>query len=528
MTTSDYLPSGWFDQHRWWIDAGLSPADAVVLASAHEADHRQLQFSTAYGTLVLTLVGIARESQDPDCLRRTADLIRCAESVHEAFATWASLTSVGRSPDALNGYDDYHRHWKAMQRLVQDIVSPYARFHAAHAVARVCMQPPVAEVALDVGLDRFALSDLPESHRPDSRFRILRRVGIDWSPFTEALTDPGDAHALVGRLLDSERLTADLFDSANHPAWDLVNRLAYAHVAAELASRGCPSLDHDGHLAWGPPLLDAAAQILGHRLPLDAGGPRHPARATRDALRTYESEGFSNGPRLRARVLAENTDLAEMVAGTGEDAHAFLAILPTGAHTASYHIDLAADDQASPQDHAGARAVLRRTVIEDGVPTVECLDVTAREPEDLEGFDAVRTLVAMSVMSGVVARRWQRWTSPHDCVVLIDRSLASHLELWLSQPGSSFRYCLLKLESFGRLLPVLVGRLDVSGAGESHLMIKPLSDAGIRVHKAALEELAVEGFDVVADPTILDDGVTVLPLVLAHVAGEQTHFSNED
>ena len=55
-------------------------------------------------------------------------------------------------------------------------------------------------------------------------------------------------------------------------------------------------------------------------------------------------------------------------------------------------------------------------------------------------------------------------------------------------------------------------------------MIRPLSDAAIRIHKAAFEEVDPTGRIIVADPTILETARSYLPLILAHLAGEETHF----
>ncbi|HMJ77938.1 MAG TPA: hypothetical protein VK507_18295 [Iamia sp.] len=51
-----------------------------------------------------------------------------------------------------------------------------------------------------------------------------------------------------------------------------------------------------------------------------------------------------------------------------------------------------------------------------------------------------------------------------------------------------------------------------------------LDAAGARTHRAALDELGATDPRIVSDATLLDDLRGVLPLVLAHLAGEQTHF----
>ena len=113
--------------------------------------------------------------------------------------------------------------------------------------------------------------------------------------------------------------------------------------------------------------------------------------------------------------------------------------------------------------------------------------------------------------------------TPDRAVLLLDVSLTANLDLWLATPGSRFQYCLLRTESFGRTLPLLIARLRLPDVTEAHLMVRPLSHAGVRIHKAAFEEIDPEGTTLVADPSILE-GSDVLPLVIAHLAGEETHF----
>ena len=51
------------------------------------------------------------------------------------------------------GVDDGSAEHDRRRRLVV-VSNKYVRFHAAHCIARVCMQAPVASTALEVGLDR--------------------------------------------------------------------------------------------------------------------------------------------------------------------------------------------------------------------------------------------------------------------------------------------------------------------------------------------------------------------------------------
>ncbi len=511
MTAGD--ASGWFHHRGWWIDASGADAGSVELASAHESNHRQLAASTAFGNLTLVLDELADAAGDDNVRQTVVDLVSVSEATHEAFATWASVTALGRPVDALAGHPGYLVHWRAAARLVAGLPSPYLRLHGVHALARACMQGDVARIALDVGLDRLVLADIPRALRPDDRFRHLRRTGIDWTTAIAVLAAraPGDPD--LARLLSAPDLTAGLFGVEHAERWTLVGEELYRAVAEALGPDR-PTLGHDGHLAWSPLLVAASRELAGDGITLAPATAAAPSTATHLALRNVETEGFRNGPLLRARWVGPGTPVEHMVAATGDDAHLFLALLPDLA--ASYDVD-------APGGHP--RPVARRTVIDDdGSPTVELLDLSDRDPATLDGDLPVRGLVAMSVLGGATTGPWAGHLGPATTAVLLDRPLGAHLDLWLRDEGARFRHCLILTESFGRRLPVLVARLDVAGAGHTHGLVRPLSDAGARTHRAALEELGATDPRIVTDPTLLEDLRHVLPLVLAHLAGEQTHF----
>jgi hypothetical protein len=512
--------SGHFDHHGWWINAGSADPDSVVLASAHESNHRQLQHSTAFGAVTIALHRLGTDSRFPASRAVVGDMVRSSETIHEAFATWASLTSLARSRDELTAYPLYVRHWDAMQRCVKELPSPYLRLHAAHAIARACMQAPVAEIAVAVGLNNMTLADLSERLRPDYRFRLLRRHGTNWQAANPRL-DAAAEDPEIEELIAAPSLTAELFGSEHHERWEHVNTILYDHIATVLASHRCPTIAYDGHLGWTRQLLGETERLLGRPIDLLPGNRREQREVARVVLRNVEAEGFSNGPLLRARQLPSDTPVAHLVAATGHDSHLFLTIRPAASQTLSYNLP--------PDDSSEASAMLRRTVIDDdGAPTVELLDVSERVAQLSGSKRRIVSLIALSAVNSRLAATLGADAGPSRAVLMMDVSLGAHLDVWLRAPGAQFGYTLLRTESFGRRLPILVGRIRVGGAGESHLLVRPLSDAAVRIHKAALDALAEAGAHVVVDHSILEDGAAYLPLVLAHLAGEETRFPAVD
>ena len=70
--------SGWFDHHGWWINTGSAEPASVLLASAHESNHRQLEHSTTFGAVTLTMHRLAVVTGDADRRRVVAGLVRCS------------------------------------------------------------------------------------------------------------------------------------------------------------------------------------------------------------------------------------------------------------------------------------------------------------------------------------------------------------------------------------------------------------------------------------------------------------------
>lgn len=515
MTAAD--ASGWFHHRGWWIDASGADVGSVELASSHESNHRQLAASTTFGILTLVLDEVARQCDSPETRRTVADLVATSTATHEAFATWTSVASLGRGPSVLAAHGGYVVHWRAAEATVADIESPYLRLHGVHAVARACMQGDVIAPALRVGLDRFVLADLPQAARPDARFRHLRRAGVHWSGVLDELNARAALDPELDEIISAAQLTADLFASKHADRWGLVNQLMFQSVVEALGTSR-PTLGHEEQMTWTKSLTDAGQALAGDGFTLRPTSFAAPTSSTHVVLRNLESEGFSNGPLLRGRWAALDMPLEAMVAATGDDAHVFITLMPD---------PVASLDIARGDDHL--RVLARRTVIdEDGGPTVEVLDLHDRGPSDVERVSVpVLGLVAMSALASLAEGAWLDVFSPANTVVLLDRPLGEHLNLWMRRPDARFRYCLILTQSFGRRLPVLVARLEVGEVGEvepTYPLIRPLSDAGARTHRAALEEMAMADPRIDADPSLLDDLRSVLPLALAHLAGEQTRF----
>ncbi|HTZ06574.1 MAG TPA: hypothetical protein VMB53_12620 [Gaiellaceae bacterium] len=186
---------------------------------------------------------------------------------------------------------------------------------------------------------------------------------------------------------------------------------------------------------------------------------------------------------------------------------------------------LANYDLYSAADASAVHAYLRRSVLgADGTTPVELLTIDG--PEQLKGVEVpVFAAVPLSLFTRELREHWGDYLSVERAAVIADVALGPLLELWLSQPGSRFRYAFIRTEPAGRVLPFLIGAVEVSGVAATHLLLKPLSPPAVRKLKAAFDELDPENSQLVADHELLADFEPLAQIVIAHIALEEVRFA---
>lgn len=511
--------SGLFEHDGWRLDQSSDDPRTAQFASAHESHHKQLQDSTSHGALARVYHELGMTTGRPRFRELAVEVTAASKNVQEAFASWLPAAALSWDRAALVAhYPAYRRYYDSLDSLVGNITSPYARFHAAHAICRCCMQTTIIESALAVGLENFSLADVRGRDLPDSRFALLRRHPPVWDEPMSRLERLAADDERLAVLLSAQVLTAELFALEMDDIWQQVNRLVYDAVAADLVARGAATLALDGHLELTPKLI-AHAEHIGGKLDVEAGHARRRSETAGIVLGNIEGETFSTAPPLPARIMPEATDPALMIADTVQP-HFFVTLRRISALLANYRLE---SPQPSSDDAIGAFA--RRSVLEpDGGRTVELLRLSG--PDDLpdDGAAPVVTVVPMSLMQTPMAAPWTRDERLRACTLLVDVPIAQHLQLWLSRPGATFRHVFLRIESFGQVVPFLAGVITHPDTAESPVLLRPLSHAGVRVHKAAFAEMYAGDGSLVEDGSFLDDHRAQIELSLAHLAGEEVVF----
>jgi hypothetical protein len=510
---------GEFHQDGWHVGQPHEDVRTTRFASAHESHHKQLQDSTSFGALARLYheLGVATG------LRRFQDtasrLTQASRFVQESFASWMPAAALGWTrADVVERYPEYAYYYDALNELVITVDGPYLRFHAAHALCRVCMQTTAIPTALAKGLEAFSLADLRQRDLPDARAGLLRRHPPDWATAIASLRAQAADNDALQALLSAQSLTADLFHQDLSDLWRHVNQTMYDVAAQALRVHGSISLSLDGHLEQTPALVAEGRRISG-RLDLEAGHPRRPSEVLTVVMGNIEAETFSVADPLPARILARETPLPAMVADLHRP-HLFVTLRDSADLIANYTVI----SGELPDDPVSAWA--RRTVVEaDGRRVVELLPIAAEKLPDLDSLTVpVVTVVPMSLLSVPLWRRWAQGSVLRSAAMLVDVALAAYLDEWTSQPDTCFRYAFLRIESFGRVVPFLVSTVETAGATAWPLLLRPLSHAGVGVHQAALRERDPARRTLIQDDGILEAKRDLIELCLAHLAGEEVTF----
>jgi hypothetical protein len=177
-----------------------------------------------------------------------------------------------------------------------------------------------------------------------------------------------------------------------------------------------------------------------------------------------------------------------------------------------------ADSRDTPARHRPAGAA------SDGRLAVDLLDVSSRGPEDLLAVGVpVYAAVALSAFDRDRRRRWGDLLGPARTALILDVPLSAHFDAWLRNPDAMFRYVFMRTEARGRVVPFLLGTIEIAGV-PSHLLVRVLSPPAVRSFHAAFHELADAGQQLVEDGSFLEQHAALLDIVLGHMALEECVF----
>jgi hypothetical protein len=263
-------------RHLHW-DLALAGDTTSVnwqMVSLHEMYHADLDSTTDYGSLLCVYAQLRQtcgESSEAAAVHRGL-LFNCRQT-HETYATYASMLTIADS-----GFDDWKsypiRDYAAYAQiglgLCRGLKGRFFRFHAALTALRLCMQAPVTDMALDVGLNTFRLRHLPPAQLPDPRLWALQRITSEpgfWQSAIAEIQSAHPEHPAWPELWETEitdiKFTA-LFGSGAGELGEILLRGFHSILASRLRALGIPSLEYDGHVANVSALLAACRASTGH------------------------------------------------------------------------------------------------------------------------------------------------------------------------------------------------------------------------------------------------------------------------
>lgn len=513
-------PSGWFFQSGWWVEgAGVDPR-ADVLVSFHEHYHHSLQNSTSFGAVTYLLGRVAELTGDPARLRIADSFTNACRRTQEGFATWASATALSLGLADLAGHPDYAVHFKEMGAFVEHVEGAYLRFHVCQAIARACMQSSAGAVAATKGLGTLRLSDLRNADRPDYRLSLLRR-----SRFPTAFVA---ASALEARSAEERAWMRDphlqdwMFDRSRSSVFESVNRAVYAAVAHELERLECSTLATDGHLGLTEALIADAEGVPGTGIGIESIGGSGDDERMWGVLRTCESEQTRlPGPPLAARMVDPSMGIPSMVAGVDGDAHLFVAFRHVADVRAGYAWE------GAPPAGDDVAVWLRRSVLEGERRVVELMNVSALGPGPIEtsGIE-VHYSVVESALRLETVRDWRPYLKVSSSTLLADLRLADRLRYW-TLSGGRFRCCFLSASSFGRGIPVMVGRFEMDDT-VAHTIIRPATSSAVGCYRQVFVEVDPNGLSIIEEDGLVRENNRLITFTLAHLIGEEDAFRIRD
>ncbi|MFI6551190.1 hypothetical protein ACIBO9_48975 [Streptomyces prunicolor] len=509
---------GAYNSHdAWTVHLGESTvtSPAARLVTVHEVQHAALNDCTSYG---IALAVYAVLALDDDRQRAALQrLVTWCRAVHEAFATYQSLSLVADGdPALLAGYPSYQRHYKAAANLAQHTRHRRLQELAVETTARVCMQTPALQRLLEAGLSPESTSEIPRFERPDERFRLVQAHadGDFWTAAWDRCRS--EAGASWAHLLD--------VDAPDDPAvWQVVAHAVHDQMAALLGRHGATVLAYDDHRDFTARAIDM----------LQARAPHHTGRllasqdsveADVEAYEVWRRERLVVREAPRRAVIRTLQELAAagraaLVSGDGEHAHVFGTARP--AFRLLQQFAFSAEDRGSLEEQGAATVVFLRTIDDDG--EVECTLLAA--PSDLALVcsamprrKAVLINVALSSLGDIPWRdRWSDVLTRTRVTGLIDLAPLAQFDLW-RDTGESLTYAQATVRD-GNDEPAALFACVV---GDTNLrLLLPCSET---MGDVLAGYLAARYPAARFDPTVLTKGSAIVEATVSHLLAEEHYF----
>ena len=498
---------GSYDHAVWEIEGGPHQSAALRdYVSLHESLHAELDRTTDFGALLSVLAFFVSVEDDAGAKRLLAQLTRSARTTHESYATSLAVLAFGsdaaETAALLSELGDYARYWEIGRAIAADARGRLPQHYAVASALRACMQAPVSEIVLRVGLRSLRFRDVPFAFHPDERLRVLRRAIAGKPAFWTGVLQRADG--------------VDELAAAMHEA-----------VAAELASAGMPTLPYGAHVANAAPLIADLERALGPALPRDfrlQAAPDLEPHLVRHL--NFADERILH---RREPLVAHLVDLGSMpssawsalISGSGENEHVYTVVRRR--ERLARQFALAGEDAGTSA--GGAAVCCVQYVMDDG--SIGLAEIAT--PELFAAFASVVSVRAPIVcgISLAVSRDaawdedWRSALAEHaECVMLFDVSPFQYVGEVSGAFPAPHRYGVV---DFGAPCGSSVAVLLLMGTSEAAaLFVVPCSRLVAQALHDYLQSLGEGG----AASFVYDDGIDggvirLAGIVLDHISGEE-------
>ncbi len=553
----DHLSSLYFREHgrydslSWETMLSDDPHSLKAqMVTLHEGFHADLDRTTDYGSLLTVYAYLA--AQLPET-RQYSDvfnsLIKYCKRTHETFATYLSVFLLTvNAPDAQAEIEasllDYAQYQRLGERLVHGIDGAYLRFHAALSALRICMQGPVTQRALHVGLTDFRIRDLGTRNFPDERLRVIEQVLAaepqfwqhaleeaqrqrpDWPVWTVIHASIGEP-ALFHQLLEEEHTSTSAF---------LMTQFQEA-LAERLRSHEMESLPYDGHMPFVSPLLADAEKLVGTVSP----GAIHLVAAEQLEEELHERVAtvmnFAE-ERLMIRTIplrgslfhlsdGSLQDWQELHSGNDERRHFYLLTKP--AHRLLEQYSWESEDAAFLQTLGSAPLCWIQRSGEQGGERVAQMFV-CDEPQQIISLateiDLKLPLISNLSMATLVESEWMgTWgtvlaqhTQP---MILFDMTPFHHFSHWQKQNTFRVRYGTINLHAETQSFVAFACKLDDVLPWP---LIAPCSSVVAKALQIYITEMLPSENIFMADESFIHAETEKLTILLSHLTREERFF----
>lgn len=267
--------TGSFNHANWQVSlSGDTTSSVSRLVTLHESLHSDLNDSTAFGTILHVYAYIVRNLDEQHYVNILNRLVYGCRTTHECFATYLSvliLTNTTESElsslEIIKDYPDYLPYYQTAEFLCEGFKGGYLKYHAVSVSLRICMQGDAIKKLLDIGIEKFKISNFRHMDFPDTILNAVKAIVVDdyWEKvLLDAYTESPDLDGWD--IVFASENDKSLYTKATSSEYDYISKYLmhyfYNRLLQDLSQKGIVVLAFDEHLNYIDEMLNIANEML--------------------------------------------------------------------------------------------------------------------------------------------------------------------------------------------------------------------------------------------------------------------------